>query len=80
MRLAVHDEQVDEQHGEDQPEQDRPLPRVDVDVDEVRLAVIGRGEPATEERRGGVQRLAAARTDCAAARRAIGTRNGEHDT
>ena len=65
---------------EDQTEQDRPLPRMDLDVDEVRLAVSDAGKPRRDEQAGCAQRLAAARTDCAAARRAIGTRNGEHDT
>ena len=41
VRLAVHDEQVDEQQGDDEPEQDDPVPQVDVDVDEVAVALRG---------------------------------------
>ncbi len=35
VRLPVEHQEVDEQHGSDDGEQDRPLPQMDIEVDEV---------------------------------------------
>ena len=50
VRLAVQHQEVDQQQREDDPEQDRPVPRLDVEVDEARAAV-GSGEQSTITRR-----------------------------
>ncbi len=41
VRLAVHHQQVDQQQGDDQRQQDAPLPQVDVEIDEVALHPFG---------------------------------------
>ena len=73
----MNHEQVDEQHRRDDGEQHPPLPEVNVEFDEVPVAGGLREQQVGEHSRG---QLPAAMIACAAESRAIGTRNGEHDT
>ena len=73
VRLAVQYEKIDEeQYGHDRDEA-APLPRGDVEAGEP-VGVVGRRGRGRRDQR------ELASTACAAARRAIGTRNGEQDT
>ena len=80
VRLAVHDEEVDEQQGDDDAEQRQPLPGMDVELDEV-AAALGAREVVSSGGGAATSLIRRAPTIAwAAARRAIGTRNGEQLT
>ena len=83
--LPVDDQEVHEQQHEDERQQRQPHPRGDVDVDELRRARrrehrLHASARALTHARHRVSDVPAPMTACAAASRAIGTRNGEQLT
>ena len=79
---AVEDQQVDEQQHDDEGEEQRPHPGADVDRREALPLVVAASVLRGTRRGLPAQRVSPAlpMTAWAAARRAIGTRNGEQDT
>ena len=89
--LPVDHQQVDEQHGHDERQERGPLPRGDVDVGEVGVALARCEQAGHDGRHHSIMPSispssqpcadqALLRIACAALSRAIGTRNGLHDT
>ena len=79
VRLAVEHEQVDEQQRGDEREEARPTATAATSKS-AKLVAVARRRGASAAARASRSAVAAPSTAWAAASRAIGTRNGEHDT